>query len=115
MNPVLYLGVLACVLCIGLGQVLFKATALAIEQSGTVFALRPMVIFGSAFVLYSLTAIGWVLLLRHVELGKIYPFNALAFVIVPAMSAYFFGERFGPTYFIGALLIGAGIVLCVRT
>jgi len=114
MNPFLYLGVLACVLCIGLGQVLFKATAVAIEQSGTVFAMRPLMIFGSAFVLYSATAVGWVLLLRHVDLGKIYPFNALAFVVVPALSAYFFGERFGPTYFAGALLIGAGIMLCAR-
>lgn len=114
MNPFLYLGVVACVLCIGFGQVLFKATAMAIEQSGTVFAIRPLMIFGSAFVLYSATAVGWVLLLRHVDLGKIYPFNALAFVVVPALSAYFFGERFGPSYLVGALLIGAGIMLCAR-
>jgi len=114
MNPLLYLGVVACVLCIGLGQVLFKATAVAIQESGTIFALRPAMIFSSAFVLYSLTAIGWVMLLRYVDLGKIYPFNALAFVVVPVLSAYFFGERFGPTYIVGAVLIGAGIILCAR-
>ena len=106
MSPWLYLGVVGCICAIGVGQVLFKATAMAIQQSGTIFALRPLMIFGSAFVLYSLTAVGWVMLLRHVDLGKIYPFNALAFIVVPAMSAYFFGERFGPNYFIGGALIG---------
>jgi drug/metabolite transporter (DMT)-like permease len=114
MNPLLYLGVVMCVLCMGLGQVLFKATAMALQETGSIFALRTLTVFGAAFVLYSATAVGWVLLLRHIDLGKIYPFTALAFVVVPVLSAYFFGERFGPTYIVGAVLIGAGIILCAR-
>jgi drug/metabolite transporter (DMT)-like permease len=114
MNPVLFLCVLICVLCMGLGQILFKATAIAIQETGSLFAIRTLMIFGAAFVLYSATAVGWVLMLRHIDLGKIYPFTALAFVLVPALSALFYGERFGPTYIVGALLIGAGILLCAR-
>jgi len=115
MNPLLYLGVVAVVLCMGLGQILFKSTAIALQETGSLFALRTLTVFGAAFVLYSGTAIGWILLLRHIDLGRLYPFSALAFVVVPALSAYFFGERFGPTYFAGVALIGAGIILCART
>ncbi len=41
------------------------------------------------------------------------PFMALAFVIVPLASRFFFGERFAPTYFIGTALIMSGIVVTV--
>jgi len=115
MNPLLYLGVLLCVLCIGIGQILFKATAISMQETGSLFATRTLVTLSAAFVVYSGTAIGWICLLRYVDLGRIYPFNALAFVLVPAMSAWFFGERFGVGYLIGLLLIGAGIVMCARS
>lgn len=109
----IYLLTILCVLGIAAGQILFKFSASAINESGSFFDIKTLTIFFSTMVLYGITSIGWVLILRRAELGKVYPFMALAFILVPLASRFFFGERFAPMYFIGTALIISGIVVTV--
>ena len=106
-----YFLTLACVLGIAAGQILFKMTANAMNAASSVFALKPMIFFGGTIALYGITSIGWVLILRHADLGKIYPFMALAFVFVPLASHFLFGEQFSRGFFLGTALLIAGLIV----
>jgi drug/metabolite transporter (DMT)-like permease len=111
----IYILAVVCVLGIAAGQIMFKYSALAMNEASTLFAIKPLFFFGATMALYGITSIGWVLILRHAELGKIYPVMALAFVFVPAASYFLFGERFSGGYFAGSALIAAGLVLIFST
>ena len=65
--------------------------------------------------IYGLTSIAWVYILRNIELGRIYPVMALAFIFVPLGSYFVFGERFNSQYAIGLILIVLGIVVVTRS
>lgn len=109
-----YLTALLCVVGIAAGQILFKISATALHESGTFFEFKTGLVLLSAFALYGITTIGWVWVLQKVDLGKVYPLMALAFVLVPIGSHFAFGERFHIQYFIGIALIMAGIVISVK-
>lgn len=111
----IYLLTLLCVIGIAIGQILFKISANSMNRTGTFFAIETLAVFFATMVLYGITSVGWVLILRKAELGKVYPFMALAFVIVPLASRIIFGERFAPSYFIGTALIMAGIAVTVAS
>lgn len=104
-----------CVLGIATGQVMFKYSAIAINQAGSIFSAQPLLLLSGTMALYGITSIGWVLILRHAELGKIYPIMALAFVFVPLASHFLFGEKFSGGYFAGSAMIAAGLILIVST
>ncbi len=105
---------LLCVAGIVAGQLLFKASALAWQAEGTLFGVRPLLLFGIAVALFGVASIGWVWALRRGDLSRLYPLMALAFVAVPVASYFTFGERFGGTYLIGVTLIVAGVIVAVR-
>ncbi|MFW7343333.1 4-amino-4-deoxy-L-arabinose-phospho-UDP flippase [Pollutimonas sp. H1-120] len=109
-----YLAALLCVLGLAVGQVLFKVSATALAEAGTFLAPRVAGALLAAMVLYGITSVGWVWVLQRIELGRVYPLMALAFVLVPVASHFVFGERFQAQYFIGVALIMAGIILAVR-
>lgn len=104
-----YLWALGCVIGLSIGQILFKATALELNKEG--ITPRALMILGAAMALYGIITLAWVWLLKSAELGKIYPFMALAFIFVPFGTHYFFGEAFSPRYFLGVSLIMAGLVI----
>jgi drug/metabolite transporter (DMT)-like permease len=54
------------------------------------------------------------LVLQKIELGRVYPLMAMAFVLVTLGSHFIFGERFQPQYFVGVALIMIGIVVTVK-
>lgn len=110
-----YLTVVLCVIGIAAGQLLFKACAMAYVASGG--RLTPAVAgyMFAAMTLYGVTSLVWVLLLRHAELGRTYPFMALAFILVPLGSHLVFGERFSPAYFLGVALIMSGLLFITRS
>jgi drug/metabolite transporter (DMT)-like permease len=115
MHPGIYALAVICVLGIAAGQVMFKYSAVALNEASTLFAIKPLLFFGATMALYGITSIGWVLILRHAELGKIYPVMALAFVFVPAASYFLFGERFSSGYLAGSALIGVGLIIIFST
>jgi drug/metabolite transporter (DMT)-like permease len=105
---------LVCVVGIAMGQLLFKLSAAAMQQAGSFRDARGLLILCAALGLYGFTTLAWVWVLQKIELGRVYPLMALAFVLVPVGSHYLLGERFPVQYFIGVALIVAGIVVAVR-
>lgn len=103
-----------CVLGLAIGQVLFKVSATSLSETGSFLALRTAATLFIALALYAVTSLAWVWVLQKVDLGRVYPLMALAFVLVPLGSHIFFGERFQSQYFVGVALIIIGIVVAVR-
>ena len=106
------LAALICAVCISIGQVIMKLAAVSMNDAGDAITMKTVLLVGAGFGLYGLTSIGWLVLLRYAELGKVYPFVALAFVLVPLASAFIFGEQFSTRYIIGSVLLIAGVLLC---
>lgn len=109
-----YLLVLACVIGISIGQVLFKKISLLIHSGISIISARVLFYSLVAAALYGGATILWIWALRGIELSRAYLFMALCFVIVPGMSWYFFDEQINAGYLVGTLLIIVGIVVAVR-
>jgi drug/metabolite transporter (DMT)-like permease len=109
-----YFVALICVFGIALGQILFKLSALSLKRTGDLFQLETTLILVSALMLYGVTTIAWVWVLKNIDLGRAYPLMALAFVLVPLGSYFFLGERFTVQYFAGITLIILGIVITFK-
>lgn len=103
-----------CVIGIAVGQILFKLSAISLAQTGSFFSSKTASVLVTALVLYGVTTIAWVWVLQKIDLGRVYPLMALAFVLVPLGSHIVLGERFQPQYFVGVALIILGIVVAVR-
>jgi drug/metabolite transporter (DMT)-like permease len=114
MLPTYFVAVI-CVIGLAIGQILFKISATAITQANTVFTTKALVSLFAAMGLYAFTSLAWVWVLRKIELGRVYPLMALAFVLVPIGSHFIFGERFQQSYFFGVALIALGIIVVVRS
>jgi drug/metabolite transporter (DMT)-like permease len=109
-----YLIAIICVVSIAAGQILFKLSAASLQRTGSFFDPGTMVTLVSAFTLYGATTLAWIWVLQKIELGRVYPLMALAFVLVPIGSHFFLGERFQPQYFVGVAMIMTGIIIAVR-
>lgn len=110
-----YFVVALCVLGLVAGQLMFKLSAVEFINSGSYFSIKPVSILVCAMGLYSVTSIAWVWVLQKTDLGRVYPFMALAFVLVPVGSYFIFEEKYQPQYFLGVILIVLGILVAVRS
>jgi multidrug transporter EmrE-like cation transporter len=61
-----------------------------------------------------LASLTWIAALSKFELSFAYPFMSLSFVLVFALSWYFFGETFTWAKVVGLALIVAGVTISVR-
>jgi drug/metabolite transporter (DMT)-like permease len=111
---IVYLAAILCVAGLAAGQILFKVSAVKFNLDGHLTSVPALVALLAAVLLYGLTSVAWVWVLRHVELGRVYPLMALAFVIVPLGSHFVFGERFSTQYVVGVCLIVLGIAIAAR-
>ena len=111
MSLSLSLFTLLCVVCISIGQLLFKQAASALPPEPQVldWVLNGWLI--SSLALYGLTTLGWVWILRHAPLQLAYPFMGLAFLIVPTLAWLFLGEPLHWRTLAGGALILAGVAL----
>jgi drug/metabolite transporter (DMT)-like permease len=102
---------LLCVAGVAAGQLLFKkaATTLPLSFSILGFLLNGWLI--CALMLYGVTTLGWILVLRYVPLSLAYPFMGLAFVMVPIFSWVFLGESLHWRSLAGGAVILVGIIL----
>lgn len=102
---------LLCVVCISIGQLLFKkaAQALPSEPAALDWLLNGWLI--ASLMLYGLTTLGWVWILRHAPLHLAYPFMGLAFLIVPILAWLLLGEPLHWRTLAGGALIVAGLVI----
>src|SRR5262249_36739429 len=99
------------VVCISIGQMLFKIAADRANVAQSLFAPGALTVLAAAVVLYGGATIVWVTVLRYVPLTVAYVFMSLSFVIVPAMAALFMHEQITLRYVAGMVLIVAGILV----
>ena len=109
-----YLIALFCVFGLAVGQMLFKISSIRLAKTGSFFHLKVAASLLAAMFLYGLISVAWVWILQKVELGRIYPLMALAFVLVPLGSHFLFGERFTYQYFAGVTFIVIGIIIAAK-
>ena len=106
--------IVAIVITIAVGQVLFKYAANGIKSAEYFWQVSVLAPLFTAFAIYGLATLAWVWVLQSVELSRAYPFMALAFLLVPAASYFVFGERLDARYAVGILLISGGVALVGR-
>ncbi|MDR1702531.1 MAG: EamA family transporter [Sporomusaceae bacterium] len=98
------------------GQIGFKYGAVRIPETGTLIskaiAAWPI---GLGLVLYGLSTILWIYMLRSVELSYAYPLLSLGYVLVFTASYFLFNEPIGVMRLSGLVLILAGIVLVAKS
>lgn len=111
MTATLTLYTLLCVLGISIGQLLFKKAASILPDSLSVLNLLQNGWLMAALVLYAVTTLGWVWVLRHAPLHIAYPFMGLAFLIVPTLAWLFLHEPLHWRTLVGGVLIMAGVAL----
>ncbi len=107
----LSLYTLLCVLGISIGQLLFKNAATTLPATLSPFGLLQNRWLMAALVLYGVTTLGWVWILRNAPLHLAYPFMGLAFLIVPILAWLLLGEPIGWQTLAGGALILAGVAL----
>lgn len=108
---------LTCVVSISIGQILFKLASRKIvvkEYPEFLYDLIQNKYLIIGLVLYALTTMLWVGLLRIVDLRYAYPLMALAFVIVPVLAKYFLGEELKFSSVLGGAIIIAGVCVSVK-
>lgn len=103
---------LACVLLISIGQVLFKFSALRADPKGGLWVLATSPYLLAAGVIYVGATFLWVVQLKYLPLNRAYPLFALTFIVVPLLGNWLFGERLSLPYLLGSMLVIAGVSLC---
>lgn len=111
MNLPIYSIAFACAAAIAVGQVLFKFAAESMSVDGTPLSVRSVMWAILALSVYGGASVAWLWVLQRGTLGQLYPFMAIAYVLVPIASWCFFGEQFHAQYVVGVLFILIGIWL----
>ena len=70
---------------------------------------RPWVLIGVLLMVANMLTLTWIL--RRLPLTAVVPVTAVVYVLVPVGALLFFKERLQPRFWLGALLIAAGIVV----
>ncbi len=106
--------VIAIVVTIAIGQVLFKYAANGMKTTDYMWQISVLGPLFVAFAIYGLATLAWVWVLQSVPLSRAYPYMAIAFLLVPAASYVVFGERLDARYALGVLFICGGVILVAR-
>ncbi|MEP6482344.1 MAG: hypothetical protein ABJA94_10105 [Rhodoglobus sp.] len=97
------------------GQLLFKVAAQRVATENNVAAmtiqLTTVPAMWGAVILYGITIVAWVWVLRTVPLSVAYSAVALVFVFVPLLAVWLFREPLTPQFVGGSVLIAAGVLL----
>lgn len=110
-NMFVYVLAIISVIGVAFGQIIFKMSAISLNETGSIFTVKTLLLFSSAMGVYFISSLLWIWILRHTELGKIYPLMSLAFILVPVASYYMFDESFNVQYFLGTSIIVLGVVV----
>ena len=101
-------------LLISVGQLLFKHASNTQGWIKTPYLLslltNPFLIL--ALVIYMLSSVWWVAVLRSMPLSRAYLFMALSFGYVPLLAHLIFGEPMSWRVTFGIILVVTGIAVC---
>lgn len=111
MNGFHVLITITCVIGISLGQLMFKKAAMALEAQPGLYGWLFNGWLLAALVLYGVTTLCWVWILKHVPLHMAYPFMALAFFIVPVLGYFALGEAISGKVMLGSVFIIVGVII----
>lgn len=117
-NPGAFWGLVApmgCAVLLAIGQMLFKQAATHLDFARPLDDPKGPVILGFALALYAVATVAWVMVLRHAPLVRVYPLMALSFLLVPVGAMVFLKEHVSVSYWLGALLLLAGLVVISRS
>lgn len=104
--------ILATILMLALGQVLFKFASGAIDfASPKSLVTWPLVV---AILMYGVATLAWLAVLARVPLSTAFPFYGLGFVLVPLLSALLLGEKLRLSTIVGGIIIMVGIIVSTR-
>jgi drug/metabolite transporter (DMT)-like permease len=103
--------IVACVVFMTVGQILFKQVAINYNKTGNLVDWGVFGILLVAGILYLISTGLWIWALRYVEISRAYPYFALGFVFVPLLGAWMFDEVLNFKYAIGVCLIIIGVIL----
>lgn len=95
-----------------LASVLASTTAQLFLKSGAHSATRrrTLLLVGVGGSLQLVSVLLAALVLRTLHLSQLIPFAASAYLLVPVGSAWILGEKLLPRFWIGAVLVAAGII-----
>ena len=99
---------------ISIGQLLFKKASAALPATLSLIGLLQNGWLMAALVLYGITTLVWIWVLRHAPLHLAYPFMGLAFLIVPCLGWLFLGEPIHIQTIVGGALILIGIAIAAH-
>ena len=105
---------LICVIAISVGQLLFKNAGNVIQESGGWMSWKVLIAVIVPIILYGLTTLLWINLLRQVDLYKAQIFMSLSFVLVPIGSYFFFREHITTGFIIGATVVIIGLFIATK-
>ena len=108
---------LLCVVMIAAGQMLFKVAAAQWRIDGWSWAtargfLSPAMVL--ALIVYGMTTVLWVFILRTVPLSVAFPVYALVFVLVPVAAHFLLTEPWSWNALIGGAVIMLGVIISIR-
>ena len=112
MSLIQLLQVIFCVTIVALGQILFKLGAESITASndkGVYADFNAYIIV--ALIIYALSTVIWIYILRSIPLSIAYPFMSLSFILVPIASYYVFGDPINLKILTGGFFIFIGFYL----
>jgi multidrug transporter EmrE-like cation transporter len=96
------------------GQLLFKRAAQTIAGLPLSSMAATLAVSGplwTALLVYGVSTLLWVWILSRIPLSQAYPWVALGSIIVPLGARLLFGEIVEPVFWLGAIMIAAGIVV----
>lgn len=102
---------LATLLLLALGQVMFKYAAQDIQFSQPrSFLSIPL---GLALVVYAVATLAWLAVLTRLPLSVAFPFYGLTFLLVPLLAHWLLKEPVGIATYVGGVVIMVGIAITV--
>jgi drug/metabolite transporter (DMT)-like permease len=112
-----FLLTIFCVAMIAAGQLLFKIAAAQWRIDGWTWVtvrgfLSPALL--AALVIYGLTTILWVTILRSVPLSVAFPLYSLVFLLVPVAAHLLLDEPWSWNVLIGGGVIIVGVIIASR-
>ena len=75
-------------------------------------AVNPWVLLG--LLLYAVSVVNWLVVLRRMDLGVAYPLMSLGYIATFLLGVWLFHEPLSGTRVLGILVIIAGVVLLTR-
>ena len=102
-------AILAVVLMLSIGQVLFKYAAHSLDIAHPLTLLSASLV--AALVLYGVATICWLVVLSRVPLSIAFPFYGLVFVLVPMMSWIILKEPMRLSTIFGSAVIVVGVLI----